>query len=682
MTRLLLLLGSLAVAQAGLAVDPELSYVYPAGGRPENEFEIEVGGPVLQEVVQAVVSGVGVKATLLGPAQTVTYTKKGRRVPAIVPNRFRFKVVVEKDAVPGIFSLRVGTAYRLSEPVRFEIAALPEVSEAFTNGAFNTETAVQALPVCLNGRVNGAGSDRYRFTATKGMTLVAFTEARVLPRGAFRPALNFTDAAGKPCADVAVYDAERAPVLVFEVPQDGVYGLEVKAATGVGGDACVYRVKLGELPLVTGFSPMGAKEGESLNVRLTGCNLAQQRVRLFTGSKNSELCLEALVADALLLPGLRFDLAEEEDLEEKQAGNGGGGSRPLAWPCVVNGELNQPGGRDVYTFSGTAGDVAYVDARAEALGSPLKPVVTVRDSRGATIARGAFNTNNTVQAAMQGRDPSVGVKLPETGTFEVEVSDLQGRAAEGLRYRLRLGPPQPDYRLWMTPASLNVPADGSALATVFLQRIHGFAGEVKVTLDYPPLSISCEGGMIASNAAMCKMTVSTDGLRYPHAVFGLSLTGSATIGGRAVKRTAVPFDAYLDAGRIEVQTAAELSAKASASLRALRLGLADKTAAAVPLQMAVTVPLQTTVRLPVFSPTLAQQVGKLYEPMVVWPPRGFVIEGVQHTNKEDHVFLLLKADGAVMRTGDTGRLILGCAKTGDTNKMPMAVTQSVPYVVK
>ncbi len=563
MMRVSLLLGSLVCALTGLAAEPMLDYVYPAGGKPESEFEIEVGGPSLQEVAQAVVSGEGVKTTLLGPVHTVTYSKKGKPVPAAVPNRFRFKVVVEKEAVPGIRSLRVAAASRLSEPVRFEIAALPEVSEAFTNLEVDAVTVLNALPVCLNGRVNGTGADRYRFQAAKGVTLVAFTEARVLPRGASRPALTFTDAAGKPCEVVTVYDETTAPVLVFEVPQHGLYGLEIKSATGAGNEACVYRVKLGELPLVTGFSPMGAKAGEGLNVRLEGCNLAQKRVRLFTGGKNSALCLQTLASGALLLPALRFDLSDEADVDELEPTDGGGNTQVITLPCVVNGELNPAGGRDVFRFNGAAGEVLYVDARADALGSPLKPVVSVRNSRGETVATGAFDTNNTAQAAMQGRDPSVRVTLAEAGAYDVEVSDLQSRKAEGLRYRLRVGPPQPDFRLWMTPASLNIPADGSELATVYLQRIHGFAGEVRVALDYPPLSIACEGGVIAPDATLCKMTVSTDGARFPKTVFGLSLTGVASIGGGVVKRTAVPVDFNHATERIGVQTAGELSAKVS-----------------------------------------------------------------------------------------------------------------------
>jgi len=267
------------------------------------------------------------------------------------------------------------------------------------------------------------------------------------------------------------------------------------------------------------------------------------------------------------------------------------------------------------------------------------------------------------------------VKLPQAGQYDVQITDLGGRAGDGFVYRLRVGPPHPDFRLWMTPASLNIPGDGSALVSLYLQRLHGFDGEVRVALDFPPLSIACEGGVIASNATMSKMTVSTDGVRFPRTVFGLSLTGTAPIGGSVVRHTASPLGVYRTGGRLEVREAGELSAKACASLRALRLELAGGGAM-------VTVPSQKRVRLPVFSPTVAQQVGKEYEPNVVWPPRGFTVEGVQHTNKEDYVFFLLKADPAVLRPGDMGRLILGCSKVGDTNRTASAVTQSVPFVVK
>lgn len=124
-----------------------------------------------------------------------------------------------------------------------------------------------------------------------------------------------------------------------------------------------------------------------------------------------------------------------------------------------------------------------------------------------------------------------------------------------------------------------------------------------------------------------------------------------------------------------MQAFGELAAKASAGLRALRV---DTAAVKTPLA----IPQQTPLRLPILSPTLAPAVGTKYEPILVWPPRGFVIESVQHTNKEDYVFFMVRADAKVMKAGEAGRLILGCKLAGATNRTVMAVTQSVPFVVK
>ena len=687
--RVLVLMGCLMCGMACAAADPELDFVYPAGGRPDSEFEVEVGG-VMSDIAYAVFSGEGVKATLLGAPKEITYTKKGKPVSTLAPNRYRFMVTVEKDAKPGIRSFRVGTAYRLSEPLRFDISEMAETSEALTNRAASSETVLKGLPVCLNGRIHGDGADRYRFHAAKGMTLVAFTEGRVLPRGGFRPAVSFSDAAGKPCEGVAMYDEATAPVAVFEVPQDGAYTLNVTGASRKGWHGAEYRIKFGELPLITGFSPMGAKAGESLNVHLSGCNLAQKRVRLFTGGKNSELCLETLVGDALILPALRFDLTDEADATEKEPNDTVETAQALDLPCVVEGELDARGGRDLYRFSGKKGESLYVDVRAEALGSPLKPRVTVRNSRGETLASGCFDTNSTVRAAVCGRDPSVPLTLVEEGVYEVEVSDLEGRSGEAFAYRLRVGAPQPDYQLWMTPASLNIPSDGSALVTLHLNRIHGFNGEVRVGLDFPPLSIACEGGVIPAGVSVGKMTVSTEGLRYPRTVFGLSLTGSALIEGREVKRLALPMYFCQDAtGRLAKFASSEVSAKVGYGARALRVDQVVKTEVPdirIPLPVAfrqpVPVGMKEPVRLTVLSATLATYLGGLYVPTVVWPMQGFTVTGVQPTNKQERAGVLLKADASVMKAGQTGYFILGCYIKGDTNKTVTAITQSVPYVVR
>jgi hypothetical protein len=529
---------------AAWAAGPVLDFAYPAGGAPGSEFEVEVGGSTLDEVATAVVSGGGVALTYLGPAKRTERDKKGAAVSTVVPGRLRFKAVIDKGAPPGLRALRVSTAYRLSEPVGFEVSNLPEQSKAVTNRADEAVCDVAELPVCLNGRVHGQKGDRYRFQGTKGMTVVALTDPATLPPGAFLPVLRFTDAAGKPCEGVAVYEAADAPVAVFEVPEDGLYALEVAPASEVVGDTCVYRVKLGELPLITALSPSGAQEGDSLNVRLEGVNLPQKRVRLFTGGKNSALCLQTLTEGAYALPSLRFDLAAE--------------------------------------------------------------------------------------------------------------------AAA------------PDFRVTMTPASLHIPGEGSALVSIQVERLNGFAGEVRVGLDFPPLSIASEGGVIPAGRTNVLMTVSTDGVRYPRTVFGLELVATAEINGQSVKRAVVPVRPCKDGGRLAF---GDLAARANVTTRAMRLSVASP-------KTVVSVPAKAPVPLTVQSAGLAAQLGGSYEPVVVYPPAGFTVEGVQPNNKQGLATILLKADPAALPAGSTGQLILGCVKKEDPKRELQAVTQSVPFVVK
>jgi hypothetical protein len=530
---------------AAAAADPALEFAYPAGGEPGSEFEIEVGGTALTDVTQAVVSGEGVALTYLGPVKTLVPVKKGPPVPTVVPGRLRFKAVVAKDAEPGMRALRISNVYRLSEPVGFEVCAMPALREATTNRTASSVYDVAGMPVCLEGRVHGKGGDRYRFRAAKGMAVVAFTETATLPPGAFLPALAFTDADGKPCDDgVTIHDPANAPVAVFEAPQDGVYALEVKAADAAFGDGCVYRIKFGELPLVTALSPSAAQEGDSLNVRLDGVNLPQKRVRLFTGGKNSARCLQTLTEGAYALPSVRFDLAAE--------------------------------------------------------------------------------------------------------------------AAA------------PDFRVTMTPASLNIPSVGSALVTLDVQRFNGFDGEIRVALDLPPLSIASEGGVIPPGQTACKMTVSTDGLRFPRVVFGLSLVAAAELDGQAVKRAVVPVR-QTGWGKGEMAFGG-IAARANAGLRALRADVEPKATVAVPARE----PLHLTL----LSPTLSTHLGGLYEPVVIWPPEGFTVKGLQATNKQERATVLLQADPAVLRPGASGHVILGCILKDDKQRTPLAVTQSMPFVVK
>jgi hypothetical protein len=520
------LLVFLAVSASGA---PQLNFIYPAGGAPGKELTVEVGGPDIDVCSMGVFSGEGVRAIFLGPAKQAVAVSKNKTKSVAVPNRLLFKVVIAEDAEPGIRSFRIGTTYRLTEPVHFEVSPMPELTEAVTNRRAAVALTVPALPVCINGRAQDE-PDTFRFTAAKGADIVAFPVSEVRPYGVPAPRFFFLDSAGK-ALEARV--CPRSAAYVLRVPADGEYSLAVSAPTNSSGN--VYRVKLGSLPLITKFTPDRAPKGESLNVSLEGVNLPQDRVRLFTGGKDDALCLKTLAGDALLLPGLRFTLKTEDD------------------------EL------------------------------------------------------------------------------------------------------APDFIVRVAPASVNIPSLGSALVRLYVERLNGFKGDVQVKLDYPPLSICCEGGRIPAGETEGRMTVSTDGARYPRVVFDLEMAATAEIGGQPVKRPVIPVRIAADGTPAAAERFGDIAAKCNSGLTSYRLAIPAAN---------LRISLKNGLRVPNAPSPLSVNWGETYEPYVLWPSRGVSVSAAA-TPAAVRVTL----DPALYKAGTQGTLVIGVRvrKTG----IPVANSQCI-----
>lgn len=102
------------------------------------------------------------------------------------------------------------------------------------------------LPVTVNGRIARGGVDVYQFAGKKGQKLFFQVESRALgyPLDAV---LRLVDAAGKTLAQIddpgSRRDGARDPELVFTVPRDDKYLLEVRDLHAAGGLRYVYRLR-------------------------------------------------------------------------------------------------------------------------------------------------------------------------------------------------------------------------------------------------------------------------------------------------------------------------------------------------------------------------------------------------------------------------------------------------------
>ncbi len=124
------------------------------------------------------------------------------------------------------------------------------------------------LPVVVNGQMMPGTSDRYRFQAKKGQHLVIAADARELipyvsdaVPGWFQADIALRDAQGKLLASADHFLFHPDPLLHYEIPGDGDYVAEIHDSIYRGREDFVYRMALGELPVITSIFPLGEQGG-------------------------------------------------------------------------------------------------------------------------------------------------------------------------------------------------------------------------------------------------------------------------------------------------------------------------------------------------------------------------------------------------------------------------------------
>ncbi len=316
---------------------PHIGYVYPAGGRQGESFQVTVGGQYLNEEAKAFVSGSGVQAKVVACVKPLTprevnqlrervqELQKKPREPEVVKEIFeiRSKLTAFRNMMnPGIADkvtveiainanaeldpreLRLETANGLSNPLVFRIGQLPEFRKERSEKVVELPPGADprrdgerprqrdpemniTLPATVNGQILPGGVDRYRFSARHGQRLVVAVSARELipyladaVPGWFQAAVALYDDKGKELAYDDHYRFHPDPVLTCKIPQDGAYVLEIRDALYRGREDFVYRVTVGELPFVTSFFPLGGPAGRKTAVELKGWNLSQSKLVL------------------------------------------------------------------------------------------------------------------------------------------------------------------------------------------------------------------------------------------------------------------------------------------------------------------------------------------------------------------------------------------------------------------
>lgn len=489
---------------------------------------------------------------------------------ASISNIAWVEVVLDPDAPPGPRELRLASARGVSNPIVFHVGQLPEVLRkpmisANLQVLGKEELALRkrpddeveqsvSLPCTLNGQVASGEVNRYRFEGRAGQKLVIATEARSLipyiadaVPGWFQPVLTLRDASGREVAYNDDYRFRPDPVLLVEIPADGEYLLSITDALFRGREDFVYRVSMGELPFVTSAYPLGTRAGTPPTVALSGWNLDSGELKLAaTDAPPGGILRLTATGRGLVSNTFPFavdTLAEAGDHEPNDSTEA---AQRVDLPVIVNGRIDRPDDRDVFAFEGRAGESVVVEVQARRLDSPVDSTVTLFAPDGTLLAYSDDCEDLGAGVNTHHADSYLLTTLPADGTYRVLLGDAARNGGDDCSYRLRIGPPRPDFELRVVPSSLSIRGKNAAPVDVHVIRKDGFASPIKVSLDGAPDGFSAAAATIPPDKPLTRLTIKTT-LVETEGPVTLRVTGTGRIGEVDIVHTAVPAEDRMQA---------------------------------------------------------------------------------------------------------------------------------------
>lgn len=474
----------------------------------------------------------------------------------------RLEVKVAPDAPLGMRELRFGGPQGFTNPVRFEVSDLAELSEVEPNEpkSRNPEGDLPAasLPCVFNGQVQAGDVDEFRFRAKRGMNLVVRGEARALTPyladavpGWFQMVVAVLDAKGREIAYDDDFRFDPDPALCFRVPEDGEYRLEIRDSIYRGREDFVYRVQVGELPFVTSVFPLGGPEGGSFAAELRGWNLPVHRTQLDASSGGDVVRRSALHGKQGLSNEIHYMVDALPETLETEVNDDAGHAQVVSVPVVVNGRIEKTGDVDVFRIEAGKNEEFVVDVIARRLRSPLDAVIHVADETGKVLAwnddlmekDGHLHLGDGLLT--HHADPRVLVKAPAEGPLFIRVADTQRHGGPDHAYRLRITRMRPDFELRVTPSVVNAPAGAHVPVRVHVMRNDGFDGEIRLSLKDAPPGVVMDAARIPAGVSQIRTTILIPRKQAP-GWFSLKLLGTCG-GSEPVTRVAVPADDVMQA---------------------------------------------------------------------------------------------------------------------------------------
>jgi hypothetical protein len=457
---LVLLLFCSAEAQLISHPDGFLDAVYPAGGQVGQTIKCEfIGHAGLTGAKRVLVEG--------PPGVTV------RDVVAKSHNLVEATLEIAPDAPLGRRLIRVaGGPAGLTNCRPFFVTRQTELLETEPNNTPDKATDV-SIPSVINARLDKPLEvDCFRFTGKQGQLIVAAVTGygmdsiirKSFVLGYLDASLELLNESGQILA-AAEDDLGLDPVLHCKLPADGQYVVRVKGVAYQGAASAIYRLTLGELPLVTSIYPAGGRRGETVDLEVTGINIVPGTKKSVAVDADPFLLQDVLFDDsAQCLKFIRGDLAEsleqEPNANAKQA-------NPLALGSTANGRFETDGDEDWYAITLEAKQgVVFETLSQRHLRAPVDTLVRLYDESGKLLVEDDDGRLfiGQVWHDFEAADSRITFTAPAAGTYFVRVSNNSGVYGKQSIYRLTATPWLPDYQLFQWPDAVPIWGPGVTAA--------------------------------------------------------------------------------------------------------------------------------------------------------------------------------------------------------------------------
>jgi hypothetical protein len=486
----------------------------------------------------------------------------------------QFTLAIAPGTPLGVYDVRAVSPLGVSNPRRFVVGDRPEAKETEPNN-----TLAQANPLTIgtyfNGELAATDVDCFRFEGRKDQRLFVEVWAQRLD--------------SRLDAQLHVYGPDGAemietlggfgpdPLLDLTLPKDGTYTIKLHDVIFAGSPDHVYRLMVHEGPHIDAILPTAAPPGVPTTFTLFGRNLGaapcpeliqvdghalERKDVTITLPESPDVNAsgeDATSSVAAIRRGVLYHLetpsgrsnsvfiseASDPVIIEREPNDGGEAVQLVELPCDISGSFGRAGDLDVYRFRARKGEVCWIEAWAERIGSPADPTFMVQrvPDKGAPqdLAagddlpdRGAVNhfPTSTVDASLRWQSP-------EDGVYQVVLNDLYSsqRGDARLTYRLQIRREKPDFAVFVVPENvtavegLTLRAGGRAQTRAFAIRLDGYSRPIRIEpVDLPP-GVTCEPTIIGANQTSAPLVFEA-AESSPHHLTPIRLLGRGLSGDR------------------------------------------------------------------------------------------------------------------------------------------------------